>query len=360
MNRLRPASPNLADIMPYDPRYLAAPYQMSANENPYDITGELRAAIEAELARVPLNRYPDPLAKELRDAIAAAYGLAPEQAMVGNGGDELLFNLVLAWGGPERTVLTFPPTFSTYGASAKATNSRLIELPRRDDFSLDEEAVLELLEQGEVDIVFLTSPNNPTGECAESAFIERMLGATDALIVVDEAYGEFCEKTALPLLAEHENLAILHTFSKAYALAGVRLGYLLAAPSVIRELTKIRQPYSVSAVDQAIGRVVFAYREYFAAQTAQIVNDRERVFQALVEMPHVTPFPSDANFILFRLDEGFSAEGAWEALYREGILVRDFSQVAGLANCLRVTCGNPAETDAFLAVLRAYVEGGAS
>ncbi len=360
MSRLRAPSPTLKRITPYDPRYLAAPYQMSANENPYDITGELRGAIDEALAQVPLNRYPDPLAKELRDAIAAAYGLAPEQVMVGNGGDELLFNLVLAWGGPGRHALVIPPTFSSYAADAIATRTELSEIALLEDFSLDEQALLSRLAEGDIDLVFITSPNNPTGKCVDAAFIAEMLQESDALVVVDEAYGEFCDKTAFPLLADHENLAILHTLSKAYALAGVRLGYLLAAPSVTSELTKIRQPYSVSAVDQAIGRAVFAHRDDFAAQTARIVADRDRVFQALTEMPNVTAYPSEANFVLFRLSEAFEAEEAWQALYEKGILVRDFSRTPGLANCLRVTCGNPAESDAFLAALGAFLEGGAS
>lgn len=352
MNSVRASAPQLEGLVPYDPKYLPAEAMLSANENPCDIAGELREEIMREVGKVALNRYPDPLANDLRDLIAEANGLAREHVLVGNGGDELLFNLVLAWGGPGRKLLNMPPTFSVYAANARLTGTEVVNIPRNGDYSIDEEAVIERLAQGDIDLAVVTSPNNPTGELARKEFVVRMLEASDALVMVDEAYFEFAHETVVPLLAEHKNLIILRTFSKAYSLAGVRLGYVLAHADVIREFIKVRQPYSVDAVSQAIARVVFSNREAFEPGIEAIIAERARVFEALAAIPGVTPFPSDANYILFRMD---GAAEAWDYLYDRGVLIRDFSASAMLEGTLRVTIGTAGQNDAFLTALRDFV-----
>lgn len=352
MNSVRVSAPQLQGLVPYDPKYLPAEAMLSANENPCDIAGELREEIMREVGKVAFNRYPDPLANELRDLIAEANGLVREQVLVGNGGDELLFNLVLAWGGPGRKLLNVPPTFSVYAANARLTGTEVVNVARNADFSVDEDAVIERLAQGDIDLAVVTSPNNPTGELASRDFIVRMLEASDALIMVDEAYFEFARETVVPLLAEHKNLIVLRTFSKAYSLAGVRLGYVLAHADVIREFIKVRQPYSVDAVSQAIARVVFANRKAFEPGIEAIISERARVAEELAAIPGVTPFPSDANYILFRMD---AAGEAWDYLYDRGVLIRDFSASAMLEGTLRVTIGTAAQNDAFLAALRDFV-----
>ena len=252
MNQVRPSAPQLAGLEPYDPKYLPARALLSANENPHDVDEDVRRAVMRELGRLPLNRYPDPLANDLRDLIAEANGLGREQVLVGNGGDELLFNLALAWGGPGRTFLNLPPTFSVYDANARLTNTTVANVPRLPDFSIDEDAVLARVAEGDIDYLVVTSPNNPTGKLADEAFLYALLEATDALVMVDEAYFEFSRMTMRPALEQHENLVILRTFSKAFSLAGVRLGYLLGNAAVISEFVKVRQPYSVDAVSQAV------------------------------------------------------------------------------------------------------------
>ena len=301
-----------------------------------------------------LNRYPDPLANDLRDLIAEANGLDRDQVLVGNGGDELLFDLALAWGGPGRTFLNLPPTFSVYATNAQLTNTRVVEVARRADFSLDEEAVLARVAAGDIDYVIVTSPNNPTGERAPEDFVLRLLDATDALVVVDEAYFEFSRRTLRPYLESHENLLILRTFSKAFSLAGVRVGYVLGHAHVIRELVKVRQPYSVDALSQAAARVVFANRATFEPGIAAIIEERERLMRGLLTLPGVTPFSSDANYILFRME---GADAAWAFLYERGVLVRDFSHAPLLEGCLRVTVGTPEQNDGFLAALRDFIMG---
>lgn len=348
------AAPQLAGLEPYDPKYLPAEAFLSANENPHDVEQDIRAEIMREVKRVPLNRYPDPLANDLRDMIAEANGLDRDQVLVGNGGDELLFNLALAWGGPGRTFLNLPPTFSVYDANARLTNTAVVNVPRRADFSIDEEAVLARLDAGGIDFLIVTSPNNPTGELANEEFVLRVLDATDALVVVDEAYFEFSRQTMRPYLAQHKNLAILRTFSKAFSLAGVRMGYLLADAEVVREFVKVRQPYSVDAVSQAIARVVYQNRAKFEPGIRTIIEERTRVIEGLRMIPGVKPFPSDANYVLFHVE---NAAQLWEMLYGRGVLVRDFSRAPHLEDCLRVSIGSPEENDAFLRALRDAVMG---
>lgn len=340
--------------MPYDPKYLPADAVLSANENPHDVDEEIRRDIMREVKRLPLNRYPDPLANDLRDMIAEANGLDREQVLVGNGGDELLFNLALAWGGPGRTFLNLPPTFSVYDANARLTGTTVVDVPRRVDFSIDEEAVLARVAEGGIDYLVVTSPNNPTGELASETFILKLLDATDALVMVDEAYFEFSRLTMRPYLAQHKNLVILRTFSKAFSLAGVRMGYILGDADVIREFVKVRQPYSVDAISQAVARVVYANRAKFEPGIVAIIEERSRLIEGLKMIPGVKPFPSDANYVLLRMD---NAGAVWEALYERGVLVRDFSKAPYLENCLRVTVGSPEENDALLRALRDVVMG---
>ncbi len=361
MDKVRQPSPQLAGLEPYDPKYLPARAMLSANENPHDVDAEVRREIRHALKKLPLNRYPDPLANDLRDLIAEANGLEREQVLVGNGGDELLFNTALAWGGPGRTFLNMPPTFSVYDNNARLTGTTVANVARRADYSIDEEAVLERAAQGDIDYVIVTSPNNPTGQLAREEFMMRLLSSTDALVMVDEAYFEFSRFTMRPYLAQHENLVILRTFSKAFSLAGVRVGYLLGNASVIREFAKVRQPYSVDAVSQVIARVVYKNRAKFEPGIKAVIAERERVLAKLAAMEGVTPFPSDANYILFSTGSPKAAREAWGALYDGGVLVRDFSQAPGLEGCLRVSIGSRQENDAFLESLRKVVspqEGG--
>lgn len=349
MNSVRPSAPQLAGMEPYDPKYLPADTLLSANENPSDVEEELRREIMRELRRVPLNRYPDPLANDLRDMIAEANGLDRGQVLIGNGGDELLFNIALAWGGPGRKYLNLPPTFSVYAANARLTGTTVVDVPRRADYSIDEEAVFERVAQGDIDYLIVTSPNNPTGGLADGGFVVRLLEATDALVMVDEAYFEFSRHTVRPLLDKHENLVILRTFSKAFSLAGVRLGYLLGNEAVIREFIKVRQPYSVDALSQAVARVVYANRAKFEPAIQAIIDERGRLQDGLSRIPGVTAFPSDSNYIMFRIKD---AGAVWKRLYERGVLIRDFSGTRYIEDCLRVTVGSREENDAFLAALR--------
>ena len=350
---VRAAAPNLAGVTPYDPKYIPAEVMISANENPHDVPLEIRREIEHEVRKVALNRYPDPLANELRDMIAAANGLDRDNVIMGNGGDELLFNLALAYGGPGRTMLNIPPTFSVYAYNAMLTHTDVVDIPRRADFSIDEDAVVARMAKGDIDYLVITSPNNPTGDLASEQFVRRVLEASDALVMVDEAYFEFSRSTVRPLLNEYDNLVILRTFSKAFSLAGVRMGYLLANECVIDEFKKVRQPYSVDAVSQAIARVVYRNRASFEKGVDELIEQRGVLVDALKDIPGIEVWPSDSNYVLVRMG---GAGRVWQKLLDAGVLVRDFSQSRYLENCLRISVGAPEENQRLLKALWNIVE----
>lgn len=353
-NSVRESNPLLSGVVPYDAKNLPVDVFLSANENPSDVPESVKTEILDRLRTLPFNRYPDPLARTLRALIAEANGLEPENVLLGNGGDEQLFNIFLTWGGAGRTFLNVPPTFSVYEANAHLTGTTVVNVPRLPDFSLDEQAILDRVAQGDVDLVIIASPNNPTGELAPEDFLVRLLDSTDALVMVDEAYFEFSRRTMRPYMAQFPNLLLLRTFSKAFSLAGVRLGYLLGNRQVIREFLKVRQPYSVDAVSQVIGETVYRNRAQFEPAMKDIISRRKRLYGELQSMPGVTVYPSDSNYLLFRVDD---AHDVWQHLLEDySVLVRDFSSAPRLEGCLRVSIGSEEEVRRFTQALSAILE----
>ena len=357
MKKVRRAAGHLRDMKPYDPKYLPARVYLNASESPYGMPAKAREEFMRMIASEPIHRYPDPLAKELRKAVAINQGLAPECIMLGNGGDELIFNLCLAYGGRNRSLLIAPPTFSSYQTDALLTYTTLIEVPRQLnvtsegmlDYSVSEEAILECVSSASNDLIMLASPNNPTGECLSLNFINELLAATNAVVLIDQAYIDFSDSKydATLLLEYHTNLAILRTFSKAYGLAGLRLGYLAANTEIISELGKVRQPYSVNTVSALAGLAVLAEDQEVQRSVKNIISERERLTSLVGPQGLGLPVSqSEANFILIQVPQ---AAAVWQKLYDEyGILVRDLSAVKGLTDCLRVSIGTPEENDEFV------------
>jgi histidinol-phosphate aminotransferase len=352
MSALRSPAPHLAALEPYDPKYLPAQVYLSANESPYGLAEITRQKLTASLEQTEFNRYPDPLAQDLRLRIAEFCEVTASQVLIGNGGDELIFDLLLAWGGFGRKLLIAPPSFGSYEIFAELTGTEIVTVTRTEDKLVDEQALLNRLERGDVDLVMLASPNNPTGECLNLDFVTHLLDVSDALVLLDQAYIEFANHRydASHLLAEHQNLVILRTFSKAFGLAGIRLGYLLAATEVITELCKVRQPYSVDLFSALLGSVVLETSEVMR-ERARITNlQRQRVAQALAELGGSRVYASEANFLLLQIPQ---AATIWQRLYEEhGVLIRDFSQAPGLADCLRISIGTPEENDRLLEAIR--------
>ncbi|NTU71589.1 MAG: histidinol-phosphate transaminase [Coriobacteriia bacterium] len=346
---MRPSRPELEDLVPYDAKEVKAEVVLANNEHPLNLPSEVLSKLKSHLSEFPFNRYPDPTAHALRELIAEANGLDAENVLVGNGGDELIFDLLLAWGGPGRTLLDMPPTFSMYGIDAQVTGTNVVRVPRLADFSIDEEAVLSRVAEGDIDIVIVANPNNPTGGLANESFLIDLLKSTDALVMVDEAYFEFSRHTMRPHMSRYENLVLLRTFSKAFSLAGLRIGYVLGQPDVICEFMKVRQPYSVDSFSQMVAKTVFRERMVFETGIRDIIRGRDVLLHGLSGFEEVTVFPSEANFVLFRVEH---AAALWrDLLHNHSVLIRDFSRGSGLTDCLRVTVGTDQENERFLAAM---------
>lgn len=355
--------PYLAGIEPYNPNFTPTRINLSANENTYPVPAGVREAVDAALAATPLNRYPDPMSCDLRDELAAWHGVARENVCVGNGGDELLYNYLLAFGGAGRTLLNCPPCFSEYAFFASLCQTEVRDVWRDPaTFELDQTAVLAAAP--ECNLAIVTSPNNPTGDVAPLDFVAALCDACPGMVMVDEAYVEFADDsfgaatTAQGLIAEHPNLVILHTLSKAFGAAGTRLGYVIAAPEVIDVFAAIRQIYSVNVLSQAAALACVRARDAYAPVVAQVASERERELCALRAMAAgglpVEAWPSAANFVLVRTPHATRVRERLRDEY--SILVRDFSYAPGLADCLRITVGTPQENDEVLAAFAALVK----
>lgn len=346
--------PHLRTLEPYDPNFTPTRVNLSANENTYDVPAPARALVDEALAATPTNRYPDPMSNDLRDELAAWHGVSRENVIVGNGGDELLYNFLLAFGGPGRTLVNVPPTFSEYAFFASLTQTGVCDVWRDPETFLPQADEL-VAAAGEASLVILTSPNNPTGDVAPLELVARVCDACPGLVMVDEAYGEFAAAgtSAEALLAEHDNLLVLHTLSKAFALAGARCGYVIAAPDVIDALAAVRQIYSVNVLTQAAALAAVRARAEFDPTVEKIVSERSRLHESLARVEGVRVWPSEGNFVLARMA---GASRVRERLRDErSILVRDFSYAPGLTDCLRITVGTPEENDAVIEALSEIV-----
>lgn len=364
---------DLLNLKPYDPDMRDVEVMLSANENAYGLPKEVRGEMLRRMASVEAHRYPEATSRRLRALLGELWGVPARNVVVGNGGDELIFNLLLAFGGPGRTVVVCPPTFSAYELYAQLTGTQVVNVRRTNDFSLDEAAVLAAVSSA--DLVFLTSPNNPSGNLMRPEFARSLAASTDALIVVDEAYGEFAPASAscVSLVAEFENICVLKTLSKAYALAGARVGYVIASDEVTDALLAVRQPYSVSRFDQVAAETVVEMHGQLTPATEALVENRAVLESGLAALAAeleqraghavMRVYPSQANFILVRFAtevEGVPcAHDIHETLARDhSVLVRDFSSTPGLAGCLRITVGTPAENERLLAALRSVLSIG--
>ncbi len=325
--------------------------KLDAMENPYRWPAELVEQWLDILRTVELNRYPDPGAKaltaQLREAMQVPDGM---QVVLGNGSDELIQMLALAVAQPGRVVLSPDPTFVMYRLIAEVAGMRYQSVPLAEDFALDLDATLRAIEQHQPAIVFLAYPNNPTGTLFEAAAVEAILRSAPGLVVVDEAYAPFTDASFMSRLTEFPNLLVLRTVSKM-GLAGLRLGLLIGAPEWLGEIDKTRLPYNINVLTQASAQFALEHKAVLDEQATQIRIDRARLFEALNVLPGVHAYPSDANFILFRVPAGRAGE-LFEKLRDQHVLVKNLAGAGErLRDCLRVTVGRPEENQAFLAAL---------
>lgn len=343
--------PGLRETAPYLSPQLDVAARLNTNECPVPLPAGFSDDLAEAVRGLGLNRYPDGQMRELRAAIADVAGHPVEGVWPAGGSNEILTQLLSAYGGPGRTSMTFEPTYLLHTRLSWLTHTAHAALRLPGDFVLtvdqaDEAAAVE------PDVVFVCSPNNPTGNAQPLEPVRAIAEALPrSLVIVDEAYTEFGGETALPLVTTHPNVAVVRTFSKAFAMAGARIGYVLAAPDVVEDLQRVRLPYHLSALAQTAGLVALRHRTDALAALAAIRAQRDRIVTTLTALPGVTVHPSDANFVLF-LPPG-DAEDTWRRLLERGVLVRDLSAV--VPNALRVTAGTEEETDLFLHALEEVI-----
>ena len=347
------ARPGVAAMEGYHSPQVDVDVRLNTNESPIPPPAAFTEAVAAAVADQPWHRYPDRGAVALRRALADGHGVDPGGVFAANGSNEVLQSLFLAYGGHGRSAAIFEPTYAMYAQIAGTTGTRVVRGTRGDDHRLDLGGVLALVDAERPDLVFLCSPNNPTGTVDPLDLVAEVVDAAagyGGLVVVDEAYGQFAEASAATLLADDRPLVVSRTFSKTWAMAGVRLGYLLAPAWCVAELEKVALPYHLDSLKQAVGVLALGHADAMADRVATLVAERERLAAALADMA-VTAWPSQANFVLFRPEARPGSE-VWQALLDRSVLVRDFTTMPGVEGCLRVTVGTRRENDRFLDALR--------
>ena len=344
---------DIRNLVPYEPHPYSNVIKLDANENPHCFPPEVITDIFNSLTGDVFTRYPDPLGEELRSELGGIMGYSPDNIILGNGSDELIQLVLQTFGGPGRSVAIPVPTFSMYKIHGQITGTQPVEIPRKGDFAIDEDGLLNVMKQPGTSVTFIASPNNPTGTTVPVDTIKRILEQSDALVVVDEAYIDFGGETCLSLLTEYKNLIILRTFSKV-ALAGLRLGYLVADDEVVQELLKVKQPYNVNAFSQGAARAVLRNWQLFREQIEEIISERERLQAELGKIKGIHVTPSKANFILFKVP--IPAPELHERLLERGVLVRkNLGKTHGLEDCLRLTVGTRQENDTFMEKLKSVL-----
>jgi histidinol-phosphate aminotransferase len=346
-----PLREDLRGKSPYGAPQLAVPVRLNTNENPHPPSKALVDDVVASVrdAAVDLHRYPDRDAVALRTDLAAYLSvqtgvqLGVENLWAANGSNEILQQLLQAFGGPGRSAIGFVPSYSMHPIISGATHTEWVEAVRATDFNLDVDAAVAAIADRRPDVVFVTSPNNPSGQSVSLPDLRRLLDATAGIVIVDEAYGEFSSRTsAVALIGEYPTkLVVTRTMSKAFAFAGGRLGYLIATPAMIEAMLLVRLPYHLSSITQAAARAALRHADDTLGSVATLIAERERVTTALNGMGFQV-VPSDANFVLF--GRFADAPGTWQRYLDEGVLIRD----VGIPGYLRTTIGLADENDAFL------------
>ncbi len=347
MNIKRFVRPGVFSLVAYEAKEVPCRVKLDANESPYGFDDAVKA-----IKTVKTNRYPDPEARRLKEAIAKAFKIRPENVLQGNGSDELIYYLITTFGGP---VLYPVPTFSMYGIISRALAEKNIGIPLDEEFDLDLQRMLEVVRKEKPRLIFLSSPNNPTGNCFSAEKILKIIesASSKSIVVVDEAYQPFAsEKGFVTMLGDYENLVILRTLSKI-GLAGLRVGFLIGREEIIREVNKVRLPFNLNALSQTVALEALKEKDLLKRNIRAIVSEREKLFKELSEMEGINPFPSEANFILFEVQD---SDGVHKGLLEQGVLVRNMK--GAVDGCLRVTIGTPKENAVFLQALNKVVKRG--
>jgi histidinol-phosphate aminotransferase len=327
-----------------------APIKINQNENPFDLPARIKDETARRLQARAWARYPDFVPVSLHEKLAGFAGWTAAGVIAGNGSNELIQATLMTTIEPGKRVLISEPTFALYRQVTTVLGGEIVSVPHADDLTYDVPALLRAVETHAPDVVIICSPNNPTGCRLADNDLVQLLATVRGLVVIDEAYFEFSGRTVVPLLAAHKNLIVFRTFSKALALAALRVGYLLAAPELAREIGKAVLPYNLNAMSQTAAEVaVEMYDAELRPLVAELIAERERLFVALQSIEGLTPVPSQANFMIVRTE--LEPRRVFKELLARGILVRDVSGYPMLKDYFRFNVGTPAENDALLAAL---------
>lgn len=341
-------------LTPYEAKDVQGMIKLDANENTH-VSFLLNQKIGRALMEVKVNQYPDTDAVELRKVLARQLRVNPQQVVVGCGSDQLITMVLQAFIDKGDKILTHSPTFSMYGISNQITGGVTIEVPLGEDFEFDYFDFIKAVKRESPKIIFLTNPNNPTGGVIPREQIIKVLEFSNAVVVVDEAYYEFNRETVVDLVEYYPNLIVLRTLSKAYGLAGARIGYAVASKEMVRIMNKVKPPYNVSSLDQMAALVCLENKGMFEDIIEQIIQERKKLMEELKAIDGIQVYKSAGNFILFKLD---SAGKLYQYLVKNNVLLRYFGERGPLADCLRVTIGTGEENRLFMELLQAYFQLG--
>lgn len=325
--------------------------KLDAMENPYTIPTELKSAWLSFLQDVEINRYPDPECSGLKQGLRSVMSIPDcQEIMLGNGSDEIIQMIMMAVAAPGRKILAPEPGFVMYRVIAQTLGLEYVGVPLNEDFNLDTEAMCAAIEQHEPAIIFLASPNNPTGNLFDETTMQQIIQIAPGLVVIDEAYFIFTDKSAMSLLEQYEHLLLMRTVSKL-GLAGIRLGFLVGQKEWINEINKIRLPYNINVLTQLSAEFYLNHYEQLQQQAEKIIEGRQQLFAELNRMETIKVFPSQANFLLFRCSS--DANDVHASLREQGILIKNLhGSHPMLNNCCRVTVGTAEENQSFLRALR--------
>lgn len=339
----------IANIKPY--RVIEEDYdiKIDANESPYNILDELGSLIIKELASNELNRYPDNEASKLKKNISLYTGINSENIMCGNGSDELLKIIIDSFIDKGDVVVTHTPSFVMYKMLTQIAGGEIIEVQGDESFSIDIDKIISTANQSNAKIIFLCSPNNPTGIVIPKEEIIKVLDSTSAIVVVDEAYYEFYGETIIDKIQDYERLIVLRTLSKGFGLAGLRIGYGAACTKTMNILNKVRPPYNLNSISQCIGNVVLENKNTVVENIEAIKSERDKLFMELETIKDMKPIPSGSNFILIKTNK---YEDLMEKFKAEKIMIKGFGTDGVLQNCIRLTIGTEEENKRVLKVLK--------
>ena len=355
---LRHIKPRVRSLGAYTLKHYQPRIKLNQNESPYDVPAPLKGRIMELLAQRPWNRYPPFVAESFIAAVSEAHGWPESGILVGNGSNELIQAVLAVTVRPGVSVVIPEPTFTLYRLMTEVGGGDVVSVPLDDELRFDVDAIVAAARESEAAVVVLCTPNNPTGSALTVEEILRVHDATDALILLDQAYVEFGGGDAIPLLEGRPRLIVLRTFSKAMALAGLRAGYLLGHPAVVEQVNKAKLPYNINFYTEAVAAELLRARAELEPQVAAIRAERDRMVAALRAIPGLRVYPTEANFVLFRVEApGLDQHVVFQRLLDGyGVLIRDVSKYPMLDRCLRVNAGTPEENDAFLTGMAAIME----